>query len=312
MGNFMRREDLKSLVTQMYDELINTIDEQENATKEQVVTFLYDAASTISSIKNDEIDSMEYTKLAFSSAYKEIVDKSISSFRNSNELFEEITQIHQDIIEECAEVLIDLPLTIEKFQSVQDQLISEVNRANSVITDLTLQVKELERNSNLDALTKVFNRRALSTYLNNLCQRGNISYDLHLLILDIDDFKTINDTYGHIAGDKILIFIANIFKKTLRDGDKVFRYGGEEFVITLSRTSPEECLEITNRILNLIRTNKLIYKDESLSMTVSIGTTQYIAGDTPDSFIDRADKALYKSKTNGKDQMNTETISNGN
>jgi len=308
----MQKEDLKSLVTQMYEELIENIDTQDEATKEQVVTYLYDAASTIASIKDSDIDSTEHAKLAFTNTYKEIVDQSLSSFRDSNQIFEEIAQIHQNTMSECSKIHIDLPSMTEKFKSVQIQMNNEVERANSIITELTIQVKELERNSNLDSLTKVFNRRALTTYLNNLCDKGDIPYNLHLLVLDIDDFKIINDTYGHIAGDKILIFIANMLRRTLRDGDKVFRYGGEEFVIVLNRITPEVCLEITNRILALVRNNRLIYKGESLNVTMSIGATKYFKGDTPDSIIDRADKALYKSKSGGKNQMNTETIPDGN
>ncbi|MDQ7067948.1 MAG: GGDEF domain-containing protein [Sulfurimonas sp.] len=131
-------------------------------------------------------------------------------------------------------------------------------------------------------------------------------------MLDIDDFKVINDTFGHVAGDKVIMFIANILRSTLRDGDKVFRYGGEEFVIILNRITPEVCLEVTNRILKLIRSNQLIYKGHPLSVTISIGATQYTNGDTPESIITRADKALYKSKINGKDQMNSEMATNGN
>lgn len=308
----MQKEDLKSLVTQMCDELMVNIDEQEEATKEQIVTFLHDAASTISSIHSDDISADGHAKLIFKNAYKEIVDQSLSSFKDSNDLFEEITEIHKNTLKECTQVHIDLPLITDKFKEIQEQMSSEVLRANSMITNLTMQVKTLERNSNLDALTKVFNRRALTTYLSNICSKGDISYNLHLLILDIDDFKVVNDTYGHIAGDKILIFIANMLKKTLRDGDKVFRYGGEEFVIILNRITPAVCLEITNRILGLIRNNQLIYKGESLNVTMSIGATKYFKGDTPDSIIDRADKALYKSKSGGKNQMNTEIIPDGN
>jgi len=182
----------------------------------------------------------------------------------------------------------------------------EVKRANEIITKLTTQVKDLEHSSNLDSLTKIFNRRALSSYLGNVCSKKRLPYDLHLLMLDIDDFKLINDKYGHIAGDKILIFIANILRKTLRDGDRIFRYGGEEFVIILNRVTPKICLEITTRILTLIRENQLIYKGESIKVTMSIGATQYSDSDTPESLIHRADSALYKSKNNGKDQMNTE------
>ena len=307
----MQKEDLKSLVTQMYEELINNINEQENPNKEQILTFLQDATSTISSIPDSKLDSIEHAKLAFTDTYKEIMHDSISSYKLTNETFEELSQVHQDAIDECGETQIDLAEITKKFNDIQSQMTKEVTRANEVITNLTDKVKELEKHSNLDALTKVFNRRALTTYLNTVCSKKSIAYELHLLILDIDDFKIINDTYGHIAGDKILIFIANMLRKTLRDGDKVFRYGGEEFVIVLNRINSQNCLEITNRLLHLIRSNQLIYKGNSLNVTMSIGATLYYDGDTPDELIARADKALYKSKNAGKNQMNSELL-NGN
>ena len=308
----MQKEDLKSLVTQMYDELILNIDAQEEATKEQVVSFLQDATSTIASISDDDIDSTAHAKMAFTNGYKEIVDKSLSSYKDTNGVFKELANIHKKTIKECSDIHINLPDIAEKFNKIQDQMTSEVERANQIITNLSTQVKELERNSNIDSLTKVFNRRALTTYLDKICSKDDIPYELHLLILDIDDFKIINDTYGHIAGDKILIFIANMLRKTLRDGDKVFRYGGEEFIIVLNRINQKTCQEIANRTLHLIRSNNLIYKGTSLNVTMSIGGTMYNPGDTQDDIISRADKALYKSKENGKDQMNSEITTNGN
>lgn len=301
----MRKEDLKSLVKQMYDELIDDIDAQETPNKEQVLTFLQDATDTISNIPNSELDSIEHAKLAFTNRYKEIVHDSLNSYKQTNETFEELSQVHQEAIDECDKKHIDLTDITQKFNDIQTQMTQEVKRANGIITALTTKVKELEKSSNLDALTKVFNRRALTTYLAQVCSKKQIP-DLHLMILDIDDFKNINDTYGHIAGDKILIFIANMLRKTLRDGDKVFRYGGEEFIIVLNRIDENRCMEIANRILTLIRNNQLIYKGKSISVTLSIGGTKYQQGDTPDELIARADKALYKSKHAGKNQMNSE------
>jgi diguanylate cyclase (GGDEF)-like protein len=182
----------------------------------------------------------------------------------------------------------------------------EVTKANEIISTLTQQVKILEEKTNLDPLTKVFNRRALNHYLQTVCSSQNTKFELHLLILDLDDFKNINDRYGHLAGDKVLIFIANILKKTLREGDKVFRYGGEEFVIILNRIDDVLCKKIARRLLDLVESNNLIYKGESLKVTMSMGGTKYLASDTPDSLLSRADAALYKAKSNGKNQFYTE------
>ena len=308
----LKKSDLKSLVTQMYEDLLSSIDEQEYANKDDVVHYLQDAVNTISSIDTESIDSLEHAKAAFTNTFKEIAKKSLSEYSDTNGRFQELTQEHQKTINQCNDVHIDLSSVTHKFNEIQDHMTQEVGRANQVITDLSNKIQALERSSNLDSLTRVLNRRALTTYLQKLCQREKIKDELHLLILDIDDFKVINDTYGHIAGDKILIFIANILRKTLRDGDKVFRYGGEEFIIILNRIEPTACYEISNRILNIISSNQLIYKGESLKVTMSIGATKFYTGDTPDALIHRADTALYKSKKAGKNQMNSELKPDGN
>ncbi|NPA66632.1 MAG: GGDEF domain-containing protein, partial [Epsilonproteobacteria bacterium] len=100
-----------------------------------------------------------------------------------------------------------------------------------------------------------------------------------------------------------LIFIAQILKKLLRDGDKIFRYGGEEFIIILNRISTQECIIITERILKQISANKLIYKGDTINVTASIGITKYNENDTPETLINRADIALYEAKNSGKNKI---------
>ena len=302
----MEKDDLKSLVRHIYENLLDNIDNQSDANKEQVVTYLKEAVNVVSTIPDDKIDSIEHAKSAFDNAYRELANKSISSYKSTNQRFEKLTQMHEETLVSCSDTTIDLPSITEKFNDIQTHMVDEVKKANDIISQLTDQVKILERDTNLDSLTKVFNRRALTSYLNTVCKNTSNNYEMHLLILDIDDFKDINDTHGHIAGDKILIFIANILKKTLRDGDKVFRYGGEEFVIILNRLTTKECLLITTRLLELIRKNKLIYKGQSINVTMSIGTTILAKNDTPDTLIARADKALYTAKNSGKNQMYSE------
>ena len=308
LGILMQKDDLKSLVTEMYEELLAHIDASETVSRAQVVHYLKDASQTISKISDESIDSSEHAREVFKNTYKEIAKKSLKSYEDTNNTFEKLSKIQKETLGECEKAHIDYPSIKEKFDEIQEHMSQEVHRANSLITKLTKQVQELEESSNLDSLTKVFNRRALTSYLTAVCEKGSIQSNLHLLILDIDDFKLINDTHGHIAGDKILIFIANILRKTLRDGDKVFRYGGEEFIITLNRVGVNECKEIGERILTLISSNQLIYKGTSLNVTMSIGGTRYYDGDVPDKIIARADKALYRSKHSGKNQMNVELL----
>jgi len=308
----MEKDDLKSLVTQMYENLLENIDCQDYADKEHVIAYLRDAIDVVSHLDDQQIDSIEHAKSAFNNAYKEIANKGISSYQHTNERFEKLSQMHEETLNNCTdENIINIPDMTRKFNEIQIHMIDEVKKANEIISKLTSQVEKLEKESNIDSLTKVFNRRALGTYLSNLCAKKDIPYELYLIMLDIDDFKIINDTYGHIAGDKILIFIANILKKTLRDGDKIFRYGGEEFVLILNRIDLEHCKKILTRIFELLEKNKLFYKGNSIHVTVSMGSTVIINGDTPDSLLSRADKALYRAKNEGKNTMRME-LADGN
>ncbi len=303
----LKKDDLKSLVTQLCNDLIDNIDAQEHPTKDQVAEYLQDSALTIQSIHEDDMDTVEHAKEAFTNAYKIIAEQGISSYQETSDKFLDLTEQHQANLEEYKKSsLVDIQTITEKFDEIHKHMTHEIEKANGVINSLQDKIKDLEENSQLDPLTKVFNRRALNSYVNQVCEKGEIKHEMHFLILDIDDFKNINDTYGHVAGDKVLIFLANLLKKTLRDGDKIFRYGGEEFVIILNRIDHDSCLNISERVLKLVSSNKLIYKGTTLQVTVSIGTTQYHNGDTMEDLIERADKALYRSKSNGKNQMNVE------
>ena len=235
--------------------------------------------------------------------YKELAIESINSYSSTNSNFDKITKEHQQKLNSLEEQpRIDMESIQDKFKDIQEHLKSEVDKANEEIKRLRQKVKHLQEESNLDPLTKTLNRRALKKYLSNVCNKQNFRHELHLLVIDLDDFKLINDKYGHIAGDKILIFISNMLKHILRDGDKIFRYGGEEFIIILNRISKEQCETITKRLISQISSNKLLYKGESIKVTVSIGSTTFKVGDTPESLIHRADEALYEAKRTGKNK----------
>ncbi|HUH42605.1 MAG TPA: GGDEF domain-containing protein [Sulfurimonas sp.] len=299
----MQKSDLKVLVEQIYENLLERIESEENTSKQQVIGYLKDAIDIVANINDKDLDTIEHTKESFKNSYKEIVKESLDSYQNTNEKFGELTQLNKETILKCNENHIDLNVLSEKFNEIHTHMSEEVKKANKVISNLHQKVKILEETSNLDPLTKVFNRRALGSYLNEVCENTNRPYMLHIMMLDIDNFKSINDKYGHVAGDKILIFISNILRKTLRDGDKIFRYGGEEFTIIINRNSDEQCELIANRLLTLISSNNLIYMGERISVTASIGVTKLKESDTPDSILARADKALYNSKKSGKNMF---------
>lgn len=299
----MEKADLKALVEEIYENLLERIDTEEEATKVQVVNYLKDAIDVVSNINDKDIDSIEHAKAAFNNSYKELITQSLKSYKSTNDKFGELANLNKQTLEQCDTNQINLETLTTKFNDIQTHMVDEVKKANQVISELSEKVKILEQTSNIDPLTKVFNRRALISYLKSICSNKETPHILHVLMIDIDNFKTINDNYGHIAGDKILIFIANILKKTLRDGDKIFRFGGEEFTITINRNTDEMSESIAQRLLKLINSNNLIYMGEKISVTASIGMTKYLKDDTPDTLISRADKALYISKHSGKNMV---------
>ncbi len=298
----MEKNDLKALIEEIYENLLERIDAEENATKSQVVNYLKDAIDVVLNIDDKDIDSIEHAKKAFNNSYKELVKQSLISYKNTNDKFGELSQLNEQALQKWNDKHIDLSALTTKFSEIQSHMTNEVKKANQIISELSEKVKTLEETTNLDPLTKVFNRRALISYLDGVCANKSAPL-MHAIMLDIDNFKTINDTYGHIAGDKILIFISNILRKTIKEGDKIFRFGGEEFTVILNRNDDEESEATANRILKLISSNRLVYMGENILVTASIGMTKLIQNDTPDTLISRADKALYASKHNGKNMV---------
>ncbi|WP_299934373.1 GGDEF domain-containing protein [Sulfuricurvum sp.] len=239
--------------------------------------------------------------------YKELAQKSIDSYAATNMKIGEITERHAELLgETTASALIDFGKISEKFSAIQDHLSDEVTRANDVIYTLLEQVKTLEMKTSLDPLTKAFNRYALQEHLKAVLEKEKLDFESFALMIDVDNFKLINDRFGHIAGDKVLIFIAKLLKKALRDGDRVYRFGGEEFIILLNRTDSAGAQLVAERLLNLCRNNKPLFQNQQIPVTLSIGLTKIIEGDTMDAIITRSDVALYRAKKNGKDRLEME------
>ncbi|NKB31584.1 MAG: diguanylate cyclase [Pseudomonadales bacterium] len=167
-----------------------------------------------------------------------------------------------------------------------------------------LQYREAIIASLTDPLTGAGNRIALDSTLRReieLAKRHRSP--LSLLLIDVDDFKNINDKLGHKTGDLVLKELVSVLNDINRQTDLSFRYGGEEFVVLLNETNLPGALVIAQRLREAIEENEVEIAGESLSVTVSIGATALKQSDSRDSFFRRADKALYKAKDSGKNQV---------
>lgn len=166
--------------------------------------------------------------------------------------------------------------------------------------------QKLQILSNTDYLTEIYNRRFGMKRLEeefSLSKRSGLSFGL--LILDIDDFKTINDQYGHIVGDETLVEVVNIIKSHIRKEDVIVRYGGEEFIILLPNTHIEGVSITGEKIRNTIKDHSFNINSHSFNISISLGGVAYplYKANSIVELIERADKNLYISKNNGKNKL---------
>ncbi len=166
-----------------------------------------------------------------------------------------------------------------------------------------LQYYHALQSSTYDVLTGAINRNSLQDSLRHeweLAHRHNSP--LALLVIDIDHFKLINDTYGHICGDLILKCIAEKIHECARESDLVYRYGGDEFTVILRETNEEGALILAERIRQLVEHSIYAYKDEILRLTISIGVScnQHCHNVNEIDLLENADNALYRAKNQGR------------
>ena len=210
-----------------------------------------------------------------------------------------------------------------RYNEVQTELLGHISRvveANRRLeSDLTQsryqlesQAQELDRSrkeARTDPLCKIGNRKAFNEHLNYRASRFNSKGDKYgLMIIDVDHFKRINDTFGHAAGDQVLVSIGSALKQCVRPEDFVARLGGDEFAIILDGLDSSNAEQVGHRIRSTIELFDFQVGDEQGSTTVvtlSMGLATAIEGDSKAALFERADQALYKSKEMGRNRLFT-------
>ena len=161
-----------------------------------------------------------------------------------------------------------------------------------------------------DNLTGLSNRSAYVEYVEKeLARTRRHELNLSLVVCDIDHFKSINDTFGHLSGDKVLKLVAGCIEKNVRVSDFVARYGGEEFVIMMPETSLQDATKAADKVRKAIDECAFHFKAKPVSITASFGVAQIREDDSIDTLFERADKALYKAKQGGRNQVCQEELS---
>jgi len=197
----------------------------------------------------------------------------------------------------------------DKLSENEIDYLEQLTKQSSITLQRANTYAEVLQHATLDALTGLNNRRLFESRLKqevSTAQRQN--KPLSAIMLDIDFFKKVNDTYGHAAGDTVLKNIAHVIKTGLRECDIASRYGGEEFAIILPFTKLEEATIVGERLRKRVEStivNITSEEDEStnLNITISVGVHEYQVTDTPQGLFEKADKALYEAKTSGRNKV---------
>jgi len=281
----------------------------------------------IKSVIYDIVKGIEKTTALVDKSYDDGLDVISADINTDKELINEInltaTEISQndsleDVLKHIVNKLNKLSYLIKDKISKKEKFVTNLNENKQQIKDIKSKISmnndlleeiknELETYKSKiirDYLTKLYNRQ----YFDEVIQRSIEEYKRYgkifsIIFLDIDDFKSINDNFGHVVGDFVLKYLAKILKKNTRNVDYCFRYGGEEFAIVMPNTGIKNATILAERILDDLRKTVFKYKDIDIEITASAGVEEMRDGYTPNMLIEAADKKMLKAKSIGKNRV---------
>ena len=222
----------------------------------------------------------------------------------------DLAQLRSDVQTHVDAVLVHMAKHRDEEKKRYEDAKVQVSSMSGRLQDLENETAELrsrikqERNqAKVDPLTGIPNRLAYEERLEyEVARWKRFATPLVLVMWDIDLFKKVNDSFGHRAGDKVLRTIARTLESSIRETDFVARYGGEEFVQLMTGSSLEECLQVADKIREAIKKTGFHFRDQAITITASCGLAELRDGDSVEQWFERADKALYKAKQEGRNR----------
>jgi diguanylate cyclase len=230
--------------------------------------------------------------------FGETLDHTAKDLMANNPL-ESVRAIIMQVMEETSAM-------IERSNVLERQL----SATSEEIGALRKQVEDASREAQTDALTGIGNRKSFDMQLKRCMQEAmEQGTELSLLLIDIDHFKSFNDTYGHQFGDLVLKLVSKSMIEGIKGRDQAARYGGEEFAILLPDTDIHDAAIVAEHLRDTIGNRAIVNRDTKQNfgvVTISVGVSAYRLGEPPYVFIERADAALYRAKQNGRNRVMTE------
>ncbi len=274
----------KEAATELYRRYIWDVDRR--AVEKQSKDLYMVMTETISGIDHSSAQASESSKVLGNATKKLTQSEDLHEMRN---VIAEVVSETKSIAQSSHQLQIMLSETKQEVESLREELERSREQATT------------------DALTGLLNRRAFDQEMMVAVDDAIQSREsLGLLMIDIDKFKRVNDTYGHLVGDKVIRFIARQLSNNIKGMDRVARIGGEEFAILLPNTQLDNARILAESIRKNIERSRLKRVDTSQpidGITVSIGVTAYKQGEVTDDFLQRADTALYQSKNSGRNRV---------
>lgn len=268
----------------LYDKFIATEVEKElSSVKKSIEKMVSEISSSISDTYRGTENFQSKLNTSFGKL-KEAEDGRMS--------IEDTMQVIREMVKNSSEVVKDINI-----------FSSQLKRADKEINYLKQQIVEIQKEVNTDGLTNLLNRRAFDIDIGALVSTQR---QFSVIIGDIDKFKVINDTYGHLMGDTALKAVAHIFNTNCRNGATAYRYGGEEFVMLIPNTTLSTARQIADSMRRRVEKLNVMSKDTGIklnSITASFGVSEFNVNDSVTTVIDRADKLLYEAKRLGRNRV---------
>lgn len=172
-----------------------------------------------------------------------------------------------------------------------------IGRLRADVARLEQRIEDLDRLAHHDSLVPLPNRRGFIRQLERMIARvDRYGDEAGLLFIDVDGLKSINDSFGHHAGDAALIHVAQVLVDGLRKCDCVARFGGDEFTVLLERADPAQAFETAVRLTNAIAGTRFVHDGQVIPLSAAVGVATIVAGDKPEAVLTRADRAMYEEK----------------
>ncbi|ASM52272.1 hypothetical protein PESP_b0756 [Pseudoalteromonas espejiana DSM 9414] len=281
--------------------------------RQSAQSFLVSLNQTLEELHSSIVSTSQHSKsmgVEFDSLNKRIEGKikhlneqtqSATSISSLKELVDnELKSLSQDFIAKEQLERKDREMLITSFDEINER----IGSLEGKLSKYKKRLNEQRFKSLLDSLTKLPNRAAFDERYNHEMHLFNVqASDVTLVVIDVDHFKSINDRFGHTAGDITLQVIAKALQKSVRQSDFIARYGGEEFVLLMPGLSLSHAAQPLDKLRKVIKNIPFKFREKEIEITISLGATQFKQGDTPLKAFDRADDALYEAKNTGRDRL---------